>query len=102
ERPDRGEIVGPPNLARGVPFNRQPRVLRLHAFTVVLDPHLLLASELDVDAEATGSRVDGVLDELLDDRRWTLDDLACGDLIGELRGKTGDLSHEVHVTHRGH
>ncbi len=71
----------------------QPRIVRLHAFAVVLDADLLLAAELDVDRQAPGAGVDGVLDQLLDDRRRPLDDFAGGDLIGEVLRETGDFAH---------
>ena len=52
ERADRGQIVGAGDLARRMPLDRQPRVLRVHAFAVVLDPQRLLAAELDGDRNA--------------------------------------------------
>ena len=88
ERQDGRQIVGSPDLARRVPLDRQPRVLRLHPFAVVLDADLLLAAELDVDREPRRAGVDRVLDQLLDDRGRPLDDLAGGDLVGEI-GRTG-------------
>ena len=90
ERQDRGEIVGAPDLARRVPLDRQPRILRLHPFAVVFDAHLLLAAELDVDREPPRAGVDRVLDQLLDDGRGPLDDLAGGDLVGEIGGQPVD------------
>ena len=81
------EIVGAADLARRVPLDRQPRVLRLHPLAVVLDADLLLAAELDVNREAARAGVDRVLDQLLDDRGGPLDDLAGGDLVGEVGGQ---------------
>ena len=87
EREDRGEVVGAPDLARRVPLDRQPRILRLHPLAVVLDADLLLAAELDVNREPARAGVDRVLDQLLDDRGRPLDDLAGGDLVGEVGGQ---------------
>ena len=87
ERQDRREIVGAPDLARRVPLDRQPRVVRLHPFAVVLDADLLLAAELDVNRQPPRAGVDRVLDQLLDDRGGPLDDFAGGDLVGEVGGK---------------
>ena len=93
ERVNRGEIVGPLNLARGVALEREPRILRTHPFAVVLDTHEALAAQLDVDLDAPRAGVDGVFDELFDDRCGTLDNLAGGDLIGEVGGKKVDAAH---------
>ena len=92
-RRDRGEIVGAADLARRMTLDRQARVLRLHPLAIVVDAHLLLAAELDVNRDARGAGVDGVLDELLDDRGGTFDDFAGGDLIGEVGGQPVDLAH---------
>ena len=83
-RPDRREIVGTANLARGVALYRKPRVFRLHAFAVVLDPYVLLAAELGMDRDALRAGVDRVFDQFLDHRRRALDDLAGGDLVREI------------------
>ena len=82
ERVDGREIVGAPNLARRVPLEREPRIFRAHALAVVFDAHEPLAAQLDVDLDAARARVDGVFDELFDDRCRTFDDLAGGDLVG--------------------
>ena len=89
ERADRAEIVRRRDLARRVPLDRQPRVLRLHPLAVVFDADQLLAAELDRDRDARGAGVDRVLDQLLDDRRRPLDDLAGGDLVGEVERAGG-------------
>ena len=67
-------------------LDRQARILRVHALAVVLDANQLLAAELDGDGEAPRAGVDRVLDQLLDDRGRTLDDLAGGNLVGEVGG----------------
>ena len=92
-RQDGGEVVGPADLARGMTLERQPRIIRVHPLAVILDPNLLLAAELDVDDDAAGAGINGVLDEFLDDRGRSLDDLTRRDLVGEVIGKPGDPSH---------
>ena len=57
----------------------------------------LLAAELDGDRDARGAGVDGVLDELLDDRRRPLDDLAGGDLVGQLRRQPMNAVHSQSI-----
>ena len=93
ERVDGGEVVGALNLARRVTLERQPRILRAHPFAIVFDAHEPLAAQLDVDLDAARARVDGVFDELFDDRGRPLDDLAGGDLVREVGGKEGDATH---------
>ena len=44
--------------------------------------------------DAAGAGVDRVLDQLLDDRGRPLDDLAGGDLVGEVRGQPVDADGE--------
>ena len=66
-RGDRGEVVGAPDLARRMPLEREPRVLRLHPFSVVVDADLFLAAKLDVNRHARRAGIDRVFDELLDD-----------------------------------
>ncbi len=62
ERRDRGEIVGAADLARRMPLQAQPRILRIHAEAVVFDANQLLAAVLDGHGNARGARVDRVLD----------------------------------------
>ncbi len=93
ERQDGGEIVGAANLARRVALDGEPCVLGRHPFPIVFDADLLLAAQLDVNGHPAGAGVDGVLDQLLDDRGRTFDDLARGDLVCDLRGQTIDVAH---------
>ncbi len=86
ERVNGGEIVGALNLARRVALEREPRIIRAHPLAVILDAHEALAAHLDVHLDAPRACVDGVFDELFDDRRRALDNLAGGDLIGEIDG----------------
>ncbi len=87
ERANRAEVVGPRNLAGGVPLDGQLRVRRLHPLAVVLDANQLLAAELDGDRDPRRTRIERVLDQFLDHRGRALDDFAGGDLIREVERK---------------
>ena len=79
-----------------MPRERERQLLRLDAAAVIAHPDQARATALDVDLDAAGTGIEAVLDELLDDRRRTLDHLARGDLIDELTGEDADR-HEVRV-----
>ena len=90
QRRNRREILGTADLARGVAFDGQPGILRRHPFPIVLDPNQALAAKLERDHDPTRSRIERVLDQLLDDRGGALDDLTGRDLIGELGRQADD------------
>ncbi len=101
ERRDPLEVVGMANLAGRMPLDRQPRVLRPHPLPVVLDTQELLAAHLDRDCDAARAGVDRVLDQLLDDGGGALDDLAGGNLVGEVGGKAMDGAHRCRSADSG-
>ncbi len=74
-------------------FEGEFRVRTRHPVTVVFDRHELLPAEIDDDGDSRGAGVHGVLDELLHDRGRTLDDLAGGNLVGEVGRETMDPVH---------
>ena len=55
---------------------------RRHAATVVHDLYQRSTGILEIDADISGSGIDGILHEFLDHRGRALYHLACGDLIG--------------------
>ena len=65
-----------------------------HAASVVGDLDQLFATGLDADLDARGAGVEGVLEHFLYDRRRTLDDLPCSDLVGDGLGEYVDAAHE--------
>src|SRR5262245_28012651 len=71
-------------------LDREARVLSRHAFAVVFHSNQLLAAQLDGNPDPGRARIDSVLDQLLDDRRRPLDDLAGRDLIRQIIGKPYD------------
>ena len=70
------------DLRRGVPLEREDRIVSFHAAAVIADANELAAAVLDVDVDGRGTGIDGVLHQLLHRRRGTLDHLAGGDLVG--------------------
>src|SRR5262245_29735324 len=100
QRADSGQIVGVANLAGRMALEGQPRVLGRHALAIVFHADLLLAAQFGVNRQAAGARVDGVLVELLNERRRTLDDYD-GNLIRETGRQAADLPHvELRYIHR--
>ena len=85
ERSDARQIVLVADLARRVTGERERRIVGAHAFAVVAHPDQAQAAVLELDDDAARARVERVLDELLHDRRRTLDHLAGRDLRRELR-----------------
>src|SRR2546428_540129 len=91
------EVVGTLDLARGMPLDRKPRVLRLHPLAVVLDPDQLLATEFDGDGNTPRAGVDGILDQFLDHRRRALDDLAGRNLVRKVGGEAMNPRHSLSI-----
>ncbi len=74
----------------------QPGVAGADPRAVVGDEDALHSAAGNFDLDAAGPRVQGVFDQLLDDRRRALYNLARGDLIRERRGH--DLDSRLHWT----
>jgi hypothetical protein len=68
-------------------------VVAHHAAAVVGDTDEATAAGFDIDADAGGAGVEGVLQQLLDDGGGAVDDLAGGDLVGDLVGENADAAH---------
>ena len=83
-------------------LDRQSGVIRIHSLAVIVHADQLFAAQLDDDIQTTGAGVDGVLDQLLDDRGRALDHFAGGDLVGEVSRKTLNLcqSRYIHLLRR--
>ena len=84
ERRDALEVLLARDLARRMPAERDGRVLGGHALAVVPDGDEPLPAVGELDADVGRSGVEGILDELLDDRDRPLDDLAGRDLPRKL------------------
>ncbi len=64
-----------------------------HAAAVVGDLDQLAAAAFDFEANVGGSGVERVLEQFLDHGGGTVDDLASGDLVGNLVGEYADAAH---------
>ena len=73
----------------------ESRILRRHPLAIVFDMNQLLAAEFHGDRDTTGTGINRILDQLLDDRGGTLDDLAGGNLIREIRRQLVNLAHAL-------
>ena len=84
------------DLARRMRTQRQRQILADHARPIVGDSNALHAPLVDRYHDAPRGGIEAVLDQLLDDRRRALDDLACRDLIRDERGEYFDpLRHHA-------
>ena len=66
-------------------WNASEQVVGRHPHAVVGDPDQVLAPPLDRQVDPRGPGVDRVLEQLLDDARRPLDDLARRDLVDDRR-----------------
>jgi len=67
-----------------MPLKGHPRINGSHAGSVVDDLDQGLTGILDDDLDVGGSGVNGILNQLLDDRSGALDHLTGSDLIGNI------------------
>ena len=75
-------------------FKTHPRVLRAHACPVVHHLNGRAARVHDVHLNGGRASIDGVLHELLHDRRGSLNDFASRDLVGDVVGQNvNGLAH---------
>src|SRR5262249_13279864 len=87
---DAEEVLGRGELAGGVAGEGQGQVLGGNAATVVHHLDQIGASPGHLDVDAGAARVEGVLQQLLDDAGRPLHDLARGDLVDEVRRQLAD------------
>ena len=87
------EIVEGAELRGRVAVEREHHVVAVHPGAVVVDRDPSLAAGVERDRDARGAGVERVLDQLLDHRRRTLDDLAGGDLAHQPVVEESDLRH---------
>ena len=87
------EVFKAPNLARGVSAESQRQVVSTNSSAVVPYPDELRAAALDLHFDATRTRIDAVLEKLLQHRSRTLHYLARRDLVGESGVQAPDSHH---------
>ncbi len=90
ERLDPVDRSGRVEFARRVPFDRERKLVRRDALAVVRDLDPGETSLVDPDRDRARSRVQRVLDQLLDDGGRSLDDLARGDPLDRGRVEPPD------------
>jgi len=73
-----------------MPAHREDRVLARHPGSVVADRDQRRAAAENLNADRVRARVKGILDQLLDRRRWPLDNLARRNLTSDLLGQYVD------------
>jgi hypothetical protein len=93
EGSDSEEVVGGMNFGGGVTFEGEEGVVAGHAAAVVGNTDEAAAAGFDFDADAGGASVERILQQFLDDGGGAVDDLAGGDLVGDLVGENMDASH---------
>ena len=89
-------------LAGGVAAQRQRQLAGRDAAAVVADADQVDAAAFQGHVDVAGAGIEGVFQQLLDDRGRSLDDLAGGDLVGQLRRQLADRpSRRLSHRHRG-
>ena len=79
---DRVEVGAGGKLGRRVTLEGQRQLVGLDAAAVIDHPDQVDATVVSFDLDATSAGIEGVLDELYDDGRWTASHLAGGDAAG--------------------
>jgi hypothetical protein len=90
---DGGEILGLPDLRGRMALQAEQGVIAAHAVAIVRHPDERAPAGTDLDRDAMGVGIEGILDEFLHDRGRALDDLAGGDLVGDVVGEESDTVH---------
>ncbi len=90
---DGREVLGLPDLRGRMTLQTQQGVIAAHAIAVVRHPDERPSTGTDLNRDAVGIGIEGILDELLHDRGRAFDDLASGDLVGDVVWKESDTVH---------
>ena len=94
ERADPLEILGDPQLARGVLGDGQRQLVGRDATAVVGDPHERHAPLLERHVDPRGPRIEGVLEQFLHDARRPFHDLAGCDAVDDRGRQFLDPGHQ--------
>jgi hypothetical protein len=77
-----------------MPVECQQGIFPVHAHSVVAHANERASSVLELDGDAHRAGIEGILHQLLDHRRRSLDDLSGRDLVGHLSREYGDSAHQ--------
>ena len=89
------EVVGLADFGSGMTLEGQTGIGLRHAAAIVDDLNERATGIDNNDLDRLGTGIDGILDQLLDDRSGTLNDFACCNLIGNGVGE--ELDEVFHV-----
>jgi hypothetical protein len=90
---DRLEVGIARELGRSVPGQREVNLVGAHPHAVVAHADELAPGVLEIHSDGRAAGIDGVLHQLLHDRRRALHHLAGGNLVDEMVGQTMDARH---------
>src|SRR5207249_5277952 len=97
QRGDGKQIVGGLELARGVTFEGQQRVVVRHPVAVVDHADHALAADFHFDANRLRASIDGIFEQLFDDRSRPLDNFARGDFVRHRLRQYAYAAHDLAV-----
>ena len=86
-------VVG--QFGRRVAFDREGEIGGVHAGAVVRNRNRTPATAVDVDLDARGTCINGILDQFLDDRGWPLDHLTGGNAVDRCLTEAPDHAHYI-------
>src|SRR6185295_18575763 len=92
------EVIGTAKLRRGVTFKCHNGVVASHTLAVVDHSNQPLTAGFDLDIDPARACIKGVLEQLLDHRSRSLDNLACRDLVCERVRHYPDFRHPANAS----
>ena len=93
QRRDGEQILDVAQLAGGMAFEGQQRVVAQHAAAIVHDADEPPSARFHLDAQIGSAGVERVFEQFLDHRSRPFHHLSRGDLIGNLVGQDADAAH---------
>jgi hypothetical protein len=93
ESVDGSEIFARADFAGGMPFEAEQGIVTVHSTAIVDHANGGDAPAANEHFDLVRPGVDGILDQFLDHTGRALNDLASGDLAGDLFGKEGNAGH---------
>jgi hypothetical protein len=96
------KVFGSTDLGGRVTLEGEQGVIRIHSAAIVRHPHQAAAANGKLDLDAAGVGVETVLDQLLDNRCGTFDDLTSGNAVDQGIGEDSNSRHGGHHTRPSH